>query len=239
MKVALIFSVFFFFFAWSHAFSIDEIFIAGLVGCPCLDEIACGVANDTELTCVKLFNAEACQTLNPSGVAECVPCVNAGFQWCPMNFSETNSALCAKDCTPYKNRYPNLFNGSEPITCTDFCPNELLCPDCVSDDQTEVKVVICHKPGTPAEKTLKVPPQDLQDHIGHGDTIGPCGKHHGHGNGDDDDDGQGHHNYEGIGNDVAGSPLPDHRFPMANNSNVMTSSWILLILALAMLFSSC
>ena len=37
------------------------------------------------------------------------------------------------------------------------------------------KVTICHKPGTPAEKTKEVPAQAVASHIGHGDTMGPCG----------------------------------------------------------------
>ena len=36
------------------------------------------------------------------------------------------------------------------------------------------KVFICHKPGTPAEKTLKVPPSAVAGHTGHGDLIGKC-----------------------------------------------------------------
>lgn len=36
------------------------------------------------------------------------------------------------------------------------------------------KVTICHKPGTPAEKTMDVPQQAVAAHIGHGDTMGPC-----------------------------------------------------------------
>jgi len=35
-------------------------------------------------------------------------------------------------------------------------------------------VVICHKPGTPAEQTMTIPEQALQGHLRHGDTIGPC-----------------------------------------------------------------
>jgi hypothetical protein len=38
----------------------------------------------------------------------------------------------------------------------------------------EDKVTICHKPGTPAEKTLVIPIQALEGHLGHGDAIGPC-----------------------------------------------------------------
>lgn len=36
------------------------------------------------------------------------------------------------------------------------------------------KITICHKPGTPAQKTLSIPPAALQGHIGHGDDIGAC-----------------------------------------------------------------
>ena len=34
--------------------------------------------------------------------------------------------------------------------------------------------LICHKPGTPAEKTKEVSQSALADHLGHGDTIGAC-----------------------------------------------------------------
>ena len=45
------------------------------------------------------------------------------------------------------------------------------------------KVTICHKPGTPAEKTLEVPPQAVPGHLGHGDTLGPCNGGGGNGGG--------------------------------------------------------
>ena len=38
------------------------------------------------------------------------------------------------------------------------------------------KVAICHKPGTPAEKTKFVPESALRGHLRHGDTLGPCPK---------------------------------------------------------------
>jgi hypothetical protein len=54
------------------------------------------------------------------------------------------------------------------------------------------KVKICHKPGTPAEKTLKVPQSAVAGHLGHGDHLGKCDKkdngndhNNGHNNGDD------------------------------------------------------
>lgn len=36
------------------------------------------------------------------------------------------------------------------------------------------KVTICHKPGTPAEKTMRVPAQAVPGHLGHGDYLGEC-----------------------------------------------------------------
>src|SRR5690606_12583475 len=36
------------------------------------------------------------------------------------------------------------------------------------------KVELCHKPGAPAEKTLKVPPSAVPGHLGHGDYLGAC-----------------------------------------------------------------
>ncbi len=36
------------------------------------------------------------------------------------------------------------------------------------------KVTICHKPGTPDEKTMEVPRTALRGHLGHGDSEGPC-----------------------------------------------------------------
>lgn len=36
------------------------------------------------------------------------------------------------------------------------------------------KVTICHKPGTPAEKTKRVPESAVPGHQRHGDTLGPC-----------------------------------------------------------------
>ena len=38
----------------------------------------------------------------------------------------------------------------------------------------EGEETICHKPGTPAEKTMRVPRSALGGHLGHGDTLGPC-----------------------------------------------------------------
>ena len=67
------------------------------------------------------------------------------------------------------------------------------------------KVTICHKPGTPAEKTLRVPPQAVPGHLNHGDTRGPCdGDNGGGGGGNNGGGGGGGGNNGGGGGDGAG-----------------------------------
>jgi hypothetical protein len=39
----------------------------------------------------------------------------------------------------------------------------------------ETRINVCHKPGTPAEKTLSLPQPAVPAHLGHGDTEGACG----------------------------------------------------------------
>jgi hypothetical protein len=45
--------------------------------------------------------------------------------------------------------------------------------DAPPPDDAEM-VMICHKPGTPAEKTLEVPSEAVPAHLGHGDRLGSC-----------------------------------------------------------------
>ena len=40
--------------------------------------------------------------------------------------------------------------------------------------QDATRVTVCHKPGTPAEKTLDIDDNALAAHLRHGDTEGPC-----------------------------------------------------------------
>ncbi len=40
--------------------------------------------------------------------------------------------------------------------------------------QSPPRVVVCHKPGTPAQKTMTLPQPAAEAHLRHGDTLGPC-----------------------------------------------------------------
>ena len=44
-----------------------------------------------------------------------------------------------------------------------------------ANKESKNKITICHKPGTPAEKTIKVSVNSLKGHLGHGDLKILCG----------------------------------------------------------------
>ena len=69
------------------------------------------------------------------------------------------------------------------------------------DDDNEETMVICHKPGTPAEQTMTIPVSAWAGHLGHGDTIGPCDDGGGNNQGGDDDDDDGGGNNQGGDDD--------------------------------------
>jgi hypothetical protein len=50
----------------------------------------------------------------------------------------------------------------------------VISPSPVWADPAEEKVTICHKPGTPDQKTLQVPTNALSGHLAHGDFLGSC-----------------------------------------------------------------
>ncbi|MGR3173360.1 MAG: hypothetical protein ACUZ8N_02015 [Candidatus Scalindua sp.] len=42
------------------------------------------------------------------------------------------------------------------------------------EDESEVGIIICHKPGTSSQKTMEVDTSALDAHLGHGDSLGAC-----------------------------------------------------------------
>lgn len=71
-------------------------------------------------------------------------------------------------------RVPVTFGGALPVGVWND-RGSLMQTDWVEVSQVITNTTICHKPGTPAQKTLVIPQQALAGHLGHGDTIGPCG----------------------------------------------------------------
>jgi hypothetical protein len=64
----------------------------------------------------------------------------------------------------------HLAHGDVVGSCTHLPPGGTpLQPETADGVST-----ICHKPGTPAEKTMAVTAADLDSHLAHGDLLGPC-----------------------------------------------------------------
>lgn len=63
----------------------------------------------------------------------------------------------------------HLGHGDLLGPCEDLLP-----PSAVEPGETGRKVLICHKPGTPAQKTMNVPVDALEAHLDHGDVLGSC-----------------------------------------------------------------
>lgn len=53
-------------------------------------------------------------------------------------------------------------------------PRSYVVPGFFVEYERHLTVTICHKPGTPAQKTLVIPIQALAAHLAHGDVIGTC-----------------------------------------------------------------
>ncbi len=104
-------------------------------------------------------------------------------------------------------------------------------------------VHICHKPGTPAQKTLHIPATAWPGHADHGDTIGACGEpHHGkphgdvhqgnaHGSGDHSstgaagaDEGEGPEDPEDHASDGLGDGAANHAGPSNDASTDQAGS---------------
>lgn len=66
-------------------------------------------------------------------------------------------------------------------------PPVIIVDDDGQDDPAPQKVLVCHKPGTPAEKQLVLPESALKGHLGHGDVEGNCPSENVVSDDDDDD----------------------------------------------------
>jgi len=75
----------------------------------------------------------------------------------------TGVVLTKADGERHSHEHPsqNQAHHGKPLAGTD-------------DDSGGGGTTICHKPGTPAEKTMEVDASALDAHLGHGDTEGAC-----------------------------------------------------------------
>jgi hypothetical protein len=67
----------------------------------------------------------------------------------------------------------HLGHGDVLGACEDLTPTPTVTPTVTV---TPTLVIICHKPGTPAEQTLELPESAIAGHLGHGDVLGACGE---------------------------------------------------------------
>jgi hypothetical protein len=66
----------------------------------------------------------------------------------------------------------HLRHGDELGACPEVTPT--LVPTDTFPISATAPITICHKPGTPAEKTLVLPQAAVPGHLQHGDELGPC-----------------------------------------------------------------
>lgn len=64
----------------------------------------------------------------------------------------------------------HLAHGDVMDSCSDLPPAGVP----AQPEAADGVVTICHKPGTPAAKTMSVPVASLDGHLAHGDLLGPC-----------------------------------------------------------------
>lgn len=68
----------------------------------------------------------------------------------------------------------HLRHGDYVGECLDIAPTPVPTDTEPITDTVTATVTLCHKPGTPAEKTLVLPASAEAGHMGHGDELGEC-----------------------------------------------------------------
>ena len=87
--------------------------------------------------------------------------------WIAVSYAQTTTEA-EGDCP---------FADTEHASCRDASTTveEAVVESSAEPAEAEL-VVICHRPGTPAQRTLFVASQATPAHMDHGDTPGPCGE---------------------------------------------------------------
>jgi hypothetical protein len=102
--------------------------------------------------------------------------VTAGPICEPPSPTLTPTGSATPTATPTMTMTPTATISATPTISVTATPT-LVPPTPTPVPPTDVPsnlVTICHKPGTPAEKTMTLPAPALSGHLGHGDTLGPC-----------------------------------------------------------------
>ena len=119
--------------------------------------------NTTEVIIMKLINLRwhfaavalaASLTTGWIKVAYAQDPANTGHEGGDCPFADTEHGSCRDDGTTVTTA--ETEDEAAPVQSTD-------------------KLVICHRPGTPAQKTLFVASSAVPAHMDHGDAPGPCG----------------------------------------------------------------
>lgn len=96
--------------------------------------------------------------------------------WLPISINTTHQG---HPQVPANEKAPCLQTHTPEPTPTDEVdiegtPDPTATATVEPDDDDDDDITLCHKPDTPAEKTMTVPKPAVDGHLGHGDYIGVC-----------------------------------------------------------------
>ncbi|MCV0366220.1 MAG: choice-of-anchor C family protein [Nitrosopumilus sp.] len=106
-------------------------------------------------------------TVSADGSSENFTFDTTGHSFASMGYEQKTFSFTATDALTTL-----TFTGNTAGPCGAVIDNIVLAEG--TTEPEDGKVTICHKPDTPAEKTLRVPEAALKGHLKHGDTLGPC-----------------------------------------------------------------